>query len=748
MTSFRLGSLWLLIMLITGLLGWQASRLPYRYAVADLFPAGDSTVQAYEALQAAFADSNQYMALGIHTPDGVFQGDFLPRLDSLSVAIPQLSGVVSVSSLTTERFLRADPLGWQQELPLVHPFQPARYARDSAWLLAMPPIRYTFLSPDARTSALYLKLTPGLGRAGLSQLVGQIDSLTQRYRLLQTALTGGPYSAFRQEQLLQQDMWRMGAISLLWVLAMLWLAFRRWWGVVLPLLIIGLSVLWTLGLMKLLGGALNLMTILLPTLLFVVGTSDVIHLLMHYREALSEGMSPLAAVRHSRRSVGLALFLTSFTTALGFLMLRFTAGGPFGELGIYTALGVGVAYGLTMGLIPPLLPFLAVPTRLGRSLRWEGWYHLFQYRRHLRRAALVLAALALPGLLALQTDAFFSRELRGHTAEARELDFFETYLGGTRPFLLGFSVPEGQNLWTPDKVRAMARVEDYLVTHYGLNRPYSLIGDLRAVHSSMHRARPEAFRLPEPEGELANLIAYYRLYTDSTRSRPFLTPDGRMARLTGTLPDLGLQEMERLHAGFRAYLARDPLPDGLRLTLSGAAELLDQSHRLFVRRMGGGLLLALGVVSLMMGLLFRSWRMAFLAMIPNLLPLLVIAGGMGLLGVGLNMSTAIIFTVSFGIAVDDSIHFLSRLYVEQKAGKSLPLALRRTWLSTGRAMLWTSGILIGGFLALLGSSFEGTWLTGLLVSLILLLALGGDLLLLPVLLLGRKKNQGSKAKRI
>ena len=736
----------LVLLLFTLLLGWQATQLPYRYAVQDLFPAGDPAVQAYDSLRAAFPAQGRYLGLGVRPGGSVFEAGFLVRLDSFSQALRQLPPVAGLTSLTEARFRRRGPLGNQRDLPLVHPYRPERLARDSAWVMAMPLFRYSYVAPDARTTCLYLRLAEG--PLDLAQLARQVDSLCLRYELGETALTGGPYSAFRQETRLRHDMWQMGALSLLWVLGMLGWAFRRWWGVALPLLIIGLSTLWTLGLMRLLGGELNLMTILLPTLLFVVGTSDVIHLLMQYREDLARGLAPAEAVRHTRRTTGLALLLTSLTTALGFLTLRLSAAGPFGELGVYAALGVMVAYGLTVLLLPPLLPYLAVAPAPPRSRRRWVWYALWRYRRGWRALALVLALVALPGLAQLKVEAFFSRELRPHTAEAREIAFFEQHLGGTRPLLVGFSAAEGHSLWEPAMVQALARVEDYLVDSLGLNRPYSLVRELRALHSVLDQGRVRAYRLPEGPDDLASLITSYRLYVDSAQQRSLITPDGRLTRLEGTLPDLGIREMARRQARLDAYLATHPLPPGLAVHLSGEATLLDRSHQLFVQRLGGGLLLALGVVALLMGLLFRSWRMACLAILPNLLPLLLIAGGMGWAGLGLNMSTAIIFTIGFGIAVDDSIHFLSRLYVERRQGRALPMALRQTWFATGRAMLWTTAVLAGGFLALLGSSFQGTWLTGLLVSLTLVLALVGDLILLPVLLLGKKRPQGSRAKRI
>ena len=175
--------------------------------------------------------------------------------------------------------------------------------------------------------------------------------------------------------------------------------------------------------------------------------------------------------------------------------------------------------------------------------------------------------------------------------------------------------------------------------------------------------------------------------------------------------------------------------------ITGKSLLLDKSNEVITYNLGYGLFTALIVVAIMMGILFKSVRMALIALVPNVLPLFLVAGIMGLFGVGLKMSTAVIFTVSFGIAVDDTIHFLSRLNTEMKKTSSLPEALKITYYSTGRAIMITSLILVLGFGVLMFSEFTTNFITGFFVSLSLLFAVFADLFLLPVLLIGQDKTK-------
>ena len=174
--------------------------------------------------------------------------------------------------------------------------------------------------------------------------------------------------------------------------------------------------------------------------------------------------------------------------------------------------------------------------------------------------------------------------------------------------------------------------------------------------------------------------------------------------------------------------------DLIKVKLTGSTLLLDKSNEIITCHLLYGLLFAIFIVSVIMGLLYRSVKVTLLALVPNLLPLVMILGIIGWTDMGLKMSTAIIFTIAFGIAVDDTLHFMSRLKSELKKGKTVDEAIRTTYLSTGRAIVITSTILVLGFGILLFSSFQTTFITGLLVSLALLFALFADLILLPVLL--------------
>ena len=215
----------------------------------------------------------------------------------------------------------------------------------------------------------------------------------------------------------------------------------------------------------------------------------------------------------------------------------------------------------------------------------------------------------------------------------------------------------------------------------------------------------------------------------------YISRDGHSVRISGKMLDLGGHQMKVLNTAFYGYLAQNIDPQLLTVHLTGTGHLLDLNNESLSKNMINGLWLSVGFIALIVGWQFRSIRMIIICIIPNVIPGFVVAGFMGIADINLRVSTSIIFSIAFGIAVDDTIHIMSRLKQERNKGKSFLYALKRTYLSTGKAVVVTSIILSCGFLTLLLSDFTSSFYVGLLVGLTLLIAVICEMLLLPVLLI-------------
>ena len=273
------------VLLVTLFFGGAALwRLRFDYNFNDFYPQGDADLAYYEQYAATFGTDNDYILVGLEAPGGrVFTADFLTRVDSLTRAVRRLPHVRSVASPTT----LVNPVldgGTAFAVPYLHPAEPHRLAADSAFIRRTAELQYTLFSGDYRAVALVVQTESELGKAAGDTLLTRLDAALRagRFAAADTHLAGRVIAQTVFVERLQWELVLFISLAVVLVTGLLWLTFRTWWGVVLPLVVVVLAVVWGLGAMGLAGGSINLLTALLPTMLFVVGMSDVVHILTRY----------------------------------------------------------------------------------------------------------------------------------------------------------------------------------------------------------------------------------------------------------------------------------------------------------------------------------------------------------------------------------------------------------------------------------------------------------------------------------
>ena len=280
----------------------------------------------------------------------------------------------------------------------------------------------------------------------------------------------------------------------------------------------------------------------------------------------------------------------------------------------------------------------------------------------------------------------------------------------------------------------MEKIQNYLEEDYGLHHCMSLVSVLKIANRVEHGGQNAYYEMPDETDAKKFYKQLTKFDVDGTMSL-LVDSTEKYARISSKIGDVGLYAITDKNEALYAFVDKNIDKDLLEVRVTGTGHLLDRNMSSLSRKLALGLLIALVAVSLLMGFLFRSVKMVILALIPNIFPMLMLAAILGYAGVNLNVSTAIIFTISFGIAVDDTIHFMSKFKLELNKGRSFLYALKRTYLSTGRAIVLTTLILCSGFLLLMCSDFLGTFYIGFLISATLMFALIADLLFLPVILL-------------
>ncbi|SIT79503.1 efflux RND transporter permease subunit [Pontibacter indicus] len=731
-----------LIAILTAISVFYASRLRFDYNFDNFFPKGDPDLAYYFSYRDKFGNDNDYLLIGLDNGGSLFDQQFLQKVDTLTQFIQQQPHVESVLSPTTVKSPIIEQFGYF-EVPYLHPDEPERYAQDSTRIYQSRELVGTLFSEDAKAVSLFVQTSDNLAKQPGDTLIAALYGEIERLGLQEHHVAGKvlAQSVFIEKMKIELAIFMSASILL--VILFLWIAFRSVWGVLVPLVVVLLSVIWSLGVMGLFDKPIDVMTVLLPTIMFVVGMSDVIHILSRYITEIGHGLTKMQALRLTIREVGLATLLTSLTTCVGFLTLLTTSIVPIREFGLYTAIGIALAFVLAFTVLPAILLLTKRPNPRRARRTDLTWPMLLRriYTFVLRRpypilyTSIGIVLVSLVGISMIRVDTTLLEDLGDDDPIIRDFQYFEEKFSGVRPFELHLIAGPGNSMYDLEVLQEIDKLETYLYQTYGLNFITSPATVVRTLHRAQNGGLPEAYTLPANKQEMQQIKRRLAAFSKRSELRAVVTTDQQEGRLAGKMTDVGSVRATALNDSLKAFIDLHIDPSLLQTRITGSAVMLDKNNEYVVSNMLQGLLIAFLVVAILVGFIFRSLRMVVISLIPNIIPLLMIGGIMGFLGINMTVSISIIFTIAFGIAVDDTIHFLGKLKVELRKGKSLPYAIKTTFISAGKAIIITSCILVAGFLTLVLSSFDATFYVGVFVSLTLVFALVADLLLLPVLIL-------------
>jgi predicted RND superfamily exporter protein len=749
-------------LLIIGILSliflYAASQLKFDYNFENFFPTGDEDLEFFLNYREQFANDNDYLLIGIRNNSGIFQKDFLQKIDAITRQLDSLELTQQVISITNLSNPVLGPLGILQP-PVLHINKAQTYEKDSLQIYHNPTIRGTLVAEDIPAISILINHQQQISKKNADLLMQQVSNILSSYHFDAIHIAGKAKAQAVYIEKMQEELVTFVGASVILVIIFLSIAYRSFWGVWVPLLVVMLTAVWITGIMSLTGKMLDVMLVLLPTIMFVVGMSDVVHILTKYIEELRNGSNKIKAIKTTMREVGLATFLTSLTTAVGFLTLLTANVQPIREFGIYTALGVFVAFMLAFTLLPAIMVLMKKPEVVYRKENKLLWVSKLRYlliwvlrnRRSVLLLSTIVILFSVYGISKIQINTFLLEDIRDNDPLKQDFLFFDQHFGGSKPFEMAIMVKDSTySLYDPEVLQEIDKMENYLRQDYGVDNILSPLLLSKSINKALNGGLQEYFRLPEQERDYKRIHQALLRISKSPIDLPVAARQnmpghidlGRnyleqldLGRISGKMGDIGSRLTKEKNAEMEQFIENEINTDLVDFRLTGTSMLIDKNAEFLIQNMLHGLGIAFLVVAVIAGLLFRSFRMILVTLIPNLIPLLMIAGMMGYFGIYMKLSTSIIFTIAFGIAVDDTIHFISKLKIELNKGKSFLYAVKNTYIYTGKAIIITTLILAGGFLTLILSTFGGTFYTGLLVSLTLVFAVVADLTLLPVLLI-------------
>jgi predicted RND superfamily exporter protein len=740
-----LGIVALTALAATGLVDPRDGSLRVRIdpSVDRLLPADDEERIFYERTRHVYG-GDETLVVALAGAD-VFRVDTLRRVERLSQRLRRVPGVHHVLSLATAPNLRSDADGLDVRSFTAHGIaDPGALERLRHDVFSNPLYRGTLVSDDARATALVVYFKRLSDREFLDRGIAEQIAEIARSEAGpgEVWVSGAPVlKAATSRALMRELSFTLPMIAVLGG-GVLLLAFGSLLGVLLPLLSIALSLVWTLGSLGWLGRPLDLVTVIVPPLVITVGVAYAMHVVSEFFAA-SEGddanpsLDARERVRRCIASVGFPVSVTALTTIAGLLALVLSPLGAIREFGLLAALGVFYTLVLSMTFLPAGLGLLGG----ARDLRAPPGAALFAASAHalvqlaLRRRRAVLAAgvalllLSLLGATRIRVGAEYVRNFPADAPVRVEFEAVNAAFRGANAFSVVVETNLRDAFTHPDQLRALETLQAWLEEQPEIGATRSVVDHLKLLNRGL-QGDPEEFRLPDDQRLAKQLLVFgggeeLEAYVDS------LFHSARVAVQVNVSDSASVGALlERVEQ----RLAQLPLP--LQARVTGSSVLVNRTVERIARGQLASIAAALGVIYLILSALFTSFRVGLLALLPNALPIAVYFGALGLTGVTLNPATSLVACIALGIAVDDTIHYLVRFNAEARRTGSERMATFRALGGLIRPVTFTTLALCAGFLALTASELRTQVQFGSLAAFTLAVAWLVDVTLTPALCAG------------
>jgi len=720
-----------------------ALRLRIDPSLDRLLPPDDPDRRFYESMRRTFG--NDETVLVAVASDDAFALESLRRVERLTRALERLPGVTRVASLATAPSLEEDEEGLElrsfTEAALA---DPTALPRLRALALSNPLYRGSLVSDDGRVSALAVSFEP-IADEGF-----RARQIPERLRALADAesaggpvwITGPPIlKAATTEVLLHELVTTLPLIALVGALVLA-VAFGNWRGVVLPLATIGLSLLWTISVLAALGHPLQLVTTLVPPLLLAVGLAYALHVTTAFFEDLPAGCSRSAAREHLRASlqaVRLPVLVTATTTVIGFLALAVTPLPAIREFGLLAVLGVAVVSLLSLTFLPASLAVVGAG-RGARRLPWAGPFDRaaealarfdLRHRRRIFGTAIAIACVALAFSTQIRVGTSYVGDFDATHPARADFEAVSRAFGGVSPFSIVLEAHLAGAFVDPEILAEVQKLQDWLAAQPEVVSTQSVTDHLRLLHRIL-RGEDLGAALPATQRLAKQLL----VMGGGDEVDAIVHPQHHTAQIVVRTRAADTATLDALLARVEERVAGLPLPLSGRVT--GSSVLVSRTIERVTQGQVASTLLALAAIYAVMVVLFTSFRMGLLALLPNLLPIAIYYGALGFFGITLNPSTALIGCITLGIAVDDTIHYFVRFQREARRTASEERATYRALEGVLRPATFTSLALCACFLVLTTSELRNHVEFGLLSAFTLAVARVSDVTVTPALCAGAR----------
>ncbi len=749
--------------LVTSFMVYKAMDTELSYAGSKVLPVNDPAFITYLEFKEKFGEDGSVMVIGVKDPKN-FEPAFFNDWKQLGETIKKFKGITEVISVSRLFELQKDTVNSKFILRDVvqNPSQ-NQVEMDSLKQKIFSLELYNSLIFNKETGATLMAITfdgKNLNSknriAEVNEIYALAEKLSEKHKV-DLHYSGLPYirTVISKKVSDEFQLFLLLAIGISGVILILF--FKSFYAFLIPLIIVIIGVIWSLGTIVLFGYQITLLTGLIPPLIVVIGIPNSILLINKYHNEFKLHGDKMLALQTVIQRIGITTLLANVTTAIGFGVFYFTNSQVLTEFGIVTSINIMATYITSLVLIPIIFSYLPAPSEkqtkhlenksIGLFIQQLNWL-INSYRTKIYWLTFFIVLVSCYGIYKIQVNGFVVDDLPKKDPIYLDLLFFQTNFKGALPFDISIDSKQKNGVVNLPTIKKMERLQSMIASYPEFSKPLSINEVIKASTQAYYNGNPESYDLPSTFDQSFVFSYASNSMGSSNLLRTYIDSNKQVARVSFQMVDVGSKRMNQLVKELEPRIDSIFNPEKFEVNLTGSSIIFLKGSNYLVKNLRESLLLAIFLISALMFVLFRTFKMVVISLLPNLIPLIITAGIMGYFGISLKPSTILIFSIAFGIASDQTIYFLTKYKQELlEENLSIPDTVSLTLKETGVSMIYTAVILFFGFGIFAASSFGGTVSLGILVSITLLMALVSNLILLPSLLLTLDKRNKEKIQK-
>jgi len=742
-------------------MSWQASKIELSYQFAKPLPQDDPAMIEYTAFKKMFGEDGNVMVIGLQDTN-LFELNKFNEYYELCYNIKNIKGIKQILSVSNlYNITKNDSLKKFEFTQVINDKPKNQVQLDSLKKLIYSLPFYNGLVINKETGATVIAITfddKKLNSKDRIDIVNLIKTATDNFshkHKINIHYSGMPYIRTHFMKVVSDEMVLFLILAIAVTAVILLLFFRSFRVVGYSLIVVAISLIWSVGTIHLFGFQITILSAMIPPLITVIGLPNCIFLTNKYQDEIRKHGNKVKALSMMVRKVGLSNFLANITTAIGFGVFYFTNSTLLVEFGIVAAINVMASYLIALTFLTIILSFLPVPS-LKKSKHLSGKrinaiIDKINYLVHNRRSIIyivitIFTLIGIVGMFTIKKIGYVVDDLPKNDPIYTDLKFFESNFKGVLPFEILIDTKKAKGIFSDDAktLYKIKKLQNIVLSEDSVfSKPISVVEALRFAYQAYNEGKPKYFQLPPPL-ELNKMKQYISTVSGKeSKFKSFMDSTMQYTRVSFQMADVGSVRIKEIVNDLKPKIDSIFNPKDYNVYITGQSYVFLKGNDYLFHHLFISLIIAIVLILLIGMVLFRSVFIIVLSKLPTLVPLVVTAGIMGFFNIPFKPSTILVFSIAFGLASDGTIYILTE-YKQQLNKGSGPKSIHNTIKEVGLSMIYTNIILFFGFSIFIVSTFGGTVAMGILISITLLCSLCTNLLLLPSLLLTLEKIVNTK----